>query len=92
MTHVYVVTMNWAFEGDSGVDTTLFKTYESAKAFFDKTVQEEKTGSWVESAIIDGVVQEGYELDETKDFWEVWSDGEYTAAHTSIQIITKELN
>jgi len=88
---VYVVKTDWAYDGEGNSESTLFRNYKEAKQRFDKAVQDEKVCSWVENAIINNVVQEGYEFEEKEDYWEVWEEGYYAGTHTLIQVIKTEI-
>lgn len=47
MNKVYLVVMNWAFEGDCGIDIEVFVSKPKAVEEFRKLVNEEKHNSWI---------------------------------------------
>lgn len=47
MEKVYMVQMEWAYEGDHGVETHLFASPSAAQEKFNKLKASEKSGSWI---------------------------------------------
>lgn len=47
MDKVWMVQMEWAYEGDHGVDTYLFANKTAAKEKFSKIKVDEKKNSWI---------------------------------------------
>ena len=88
---VYEVKVDWATNDAEACTTELFSTEEKAiKAFNAEKVQamqdygvfDEQTGE---------LIDENWDLDEGKYYWEIWEDGYYTSNHCLITLTEKEV-
>ncbi|MDO4802308.1 MAG: hypothetical protein Q4A15_09100 [Prevotellaceae bacterium] len=87
---VYVVTMDWSFEDESGVETLLVTSnkFEAVDAMKER-IDQEKTESWVADVDEKDVGDdEEFEYCEDKDemSWSFYRRGYYNSQHTDIQI------
>lgn len=88
---VYEVKVDWATEDDCACRTELYSTEEEAiKAFNAEKLQamedygvfDEQTGE---------LIDEDWQLDEAKYFWEIWEDEYYRSNHCLITLTEKEV-
>lgn len=88
---VFEVKVDWVTNDAEDCTTELFSTEEKAtKAFNAEKLQamqdygvfDEQTGK---------LVDENWQLDEGKYFWDLWEDGYYTSNHCLITLTEKEV-
>jgi hypothetical protein len=81
---VYVLLLEWACEGEDGVDFEVYDDYELARENLEEWINCEKLNTWIASE--NNVVEEKF-----KDGWEAYSEDFYSLNHTRIQIIKKTI-
>ena len=77
MKTVFLVLFHWGYEGETGVDYSLFQNYNDAYEKFKEAIEEEINHQWIGNCLTkDGKALEGYELDtiersdeEESDIW-----------------------
>lgn len=88
---VFEVKVDWATNDAEDCTTELYSTKEEAQKAFnaeklqamqDYGVFDEQTGE---------LTDENWEIDEGKDFWELWEDGYYSVNHCLITLTEKEV-
>ena len=90
---VYMVTLNWAADGDNGQDIFLFSSKKRARNKFNNLIIDEQCpdSSWVGLHIEDGKPDEEHELTVSDNEWSFWRNGEWMDWHTTIEITEKEV-
>lgn len=85
MDYVYLVTFKWSVEDDCGIGIKVFKTYQDARDYFDKLIEDEKNPdiSWIGEEVFneDGEVNEYFSLHssisgnaDSRQYWHVYDD------------------
>lgn len=84
---VYLLTEEWANDGDGGVNTSVFTDILSAKAYLNRALSHEVT---------DGVLAEwknnaDFEFEEDNFSYKGWNDGYYSELHYSVYVEEREM-
>lgn len=84
---IYVLTEEWANDGDGGFNTEIFSDYDAAKAFLNATLAREMS---------DGLIakwkdRDSFKFEEDGDSYTAWVDGYYTELHYTLKIEVKEM-
>lgn len=79
---IYVLTEEWANDGDGGFNTGIFTDFHTAKAFLNATLAREMS---------DGLIakwkdRESFKFEEDGDSYTAWVDGYYTELHYTLKI------
>ena len=80
---IYEVSEDWAIDGESGDNVTLFGDYNSAKYDFTEKLKEEMDSGCISKFEND---EENFVLDTSEDFYEVYIDGEHMMNHYTLKI------
>lgn len=87
---VFELRTDWANEDSNDVDTMLYETHEKAKAAFLEEIEAAKV-DYDQAFDEDGTLCDGWVLDESVDFWELYQDNYYCFNHCRITINEKEV-
>lgn len=84
---IYVLTEEWANDGDGGFNTEVFTDALTAKAFLNFKLSNEMS---------DGLIakwkdRESFKFEEDGDSYTAWVDGYYTELHYTLKIEVKEM-
>ena len=61
--YIYLVTLDWSFDGEHGLETYPFHEYDAAYSKFKELITHEIETSWLEEAIDeDGNPNDGYDV------------------------------
>lgn len=77
----YIVVLEWALEGESGVEISLAETKEKAVEYFNALVKIEKENSWIKYSDEEFLI-----ITENQERFTAYIDGEYSITHTNIGI------
>lgn len=86
MDKVYLLVMDWAFEGDCGIDIEAFATKPKAVEAFRTLVNQEKNDSWVGE---DNGIE--ISIEEENEWFEAIEIGRADNVRTKIYIEEKEV-
>ena len=87
---VFELRTDWANRDSNDVDITLYSTHEKAKAAFLKEIETAKV-DYDQAFDEDGVLCDGWVLDDGVDFWELYQDNYYCFNHCTITINEREV-
>lgn len=79
---IWAVKTDWATECETGSSVGLYATKELAQTAFEKEVSEEL----IRYDILDGNIPDGYKMEKTEDYFEIYLDGEYLLNHSTISL------
>ncbi len=79
---IWCIKTDWASYDETGSDVTLYAAREQAQADFEKEVAEEL----IRYDILDGNIPDGYKMEKTEDYFEIYLDGEYLLNHSTISL------
>lgn len=82
MMKIWAVKTDWATECETGSSVALYATKELAQVAFEKEVAEEL----IRYDILDGNIPDGYKMEKTEDYFEIYLDGEYLLNHSTISL------
>ena len=79
---IYVLTEEWANDGNGGFNTEVFSDYDAAKAFLNATLAREMS---------DGLIakwkdRESFKCEEDESSYKAWFDGYYPELHYTLKI------
>lgn len=77
MISVFHVCEDWAANGENGSSVTITTDYDDAKRRFNKLLSEEMT----DGMIPDAREKSGFTMEQRKDYFACWIDGEYSEYH-----------
>lgn len=84
---IYVLTEEWANDGDGGFNTEVFSDYDAAKAALnvalDQAMSYGLVAKWKD--------RESFKFEEDGDSYTAWVDGYYTELHYTLKIEVKEM-
>lgn len=79
---IWCIKTDWASYDETGSDVTLYAAREQAQADFEKEVSEEL----IRYDILDDNIPDGYKMEKTEDYFEIYKDGEYLLNHSTISL------
>ena len=79
---IWSVKTDWATENETGSSVTLYSTKELAQTAFEKEVAEEL----IRYGVSDDNVPDGYKMEKTEEYFEIYLDGEYLLNHSTISL------
>lgn len=82
MISVFHVCEDWAANGESGSSVTITTDYDDAKLRFNKLLSEEM----MDGMIPDARAKSGFMMEQRKDYFACWVDGEYCESHYILYI------
>lgn len=84
---IYVLTEEWAIDGDGGFNTEVFSDYDAAKAALnvalDQAMSYGLVAKWKD--------RDSFKFEEDGDSYTAWADGYYTELHYTLKIEVKEM-
>lgn len=84
---IYVLTEEWANDGDGGSNTEVFTDALTAKAFLNFKLSNEMS----DGLIAKWQANEEFKFEENDSAYTVWIDGYYTELHYTLKIEVKEM-
>ena len=88
---VYEVKVDWAPQDAEGCTTEIYATEEEARKAFNSEIVQAMQDYDVFNEETGELTEEGWILDTSVNFWELWEDGYYTSNHCLITLTEKEV-
>ena len=88
---VYEVKVDWATQDAEGCTTEIYATEEEARKAFNSEIVQAMQDYDVFNEETGELTEEGWILDTSVNFWELWEDGYYTSNHCLITLTEKEV-
>ena len=79
---IWTLKTDWATRDETGSSFALYTTKELAQTAFEKEVAEEL----IRYDILDDNIPDGYKMEKTEDYFEIYKDGEYLLNHSTISL------
>jgi hypothetical protein len=87
---VYELKIDWATNDAQDCATTLYSTEEKARVYFVQEVEQAKE-DYYHAFDEDGNLEDGWVIEERKDYWEIYAEGFYVSEHCTITLTKKEV-
>ena len=84
---IYVLTEEWANDGDGGFNTEVFSDYDAAKAALNVALDREMSYGLIKK----WKDKDSFKFEEDGDSYTAWVDGYYTELHYTLKIEVKEM-
>lgn len=93
MKKVWAIEQDWADDDElNGHSISLYEDEEKARYVFNNLVKESKTENWGGVINNDGLVADGYCLEESPNSFSIYEDGFYSSNHEEIKLVQLDLN
>lgn len=84
---IYVLTEEWANDGNGGFNTEVFSDYDAAKATLNVALDREMSYGLIKK----WKDKDSFKFEEDGDSYTAWVDGYYTELHYTLKIEVKEM-
>lgn len=92
MRKIYIVEEDWFIDGEGDTEMSLFKTRDKATEYYNECVHLEKTEFFTSHYIDEnGVLEEGYIIEETPDSFKFYERDYYDTCHSTIRVYEREV-
>lgn len=90
---IWCISISWANEscGENGANTIIYANEEAARHDFLQLIKSEKKECWSSAFDENGEIIDGYCVEETADYFEIWEDGCHSSNYTCFSLSSQEI-